>query len=357
VGDLAMHSTTRAGYLVICRLVAATCLLSAAECAWAGDNGDDRIRTCAEGWRRNRESFHFATAKLRVTSGLVKSIEDAKAGKFTSDGVHDPVITIANWFYDGPLFCCIESCSGMIDIASKPDGKRSRGPCWSKLYLSDGTYRMEVFVEPKAGGIGDSRKSRNLSWGYDNSPFSMAMMGGNEYLNPSDVIVRARAKQLPVKFQGQLDVEGRRAEVVTVDHGSYGLTRYYFDPSRGYLLSRIDHVASTKQDIDITGLLVDARECSQARWFPTRFVQSQGRHLSTKLLGVWLIEVLELDVDHPPKPEAFALDLQQGLLISASEEPSAYFRLKAERHLAAKDLSGLCEETLKHKLPRAKPLR
>ncbi|HEV8003372.1 MAG TPA: hypothetical protein VGP63_26145 [Planctomycetaceae bacterium] len=352
-----MHSTTRVAYLVICRLVAATCLLSAVECAWAADNGDDRIRACAEGWRRNRESFHFATAKLRVTSGLVKSIDDAKAGKFTSDGVHDPVTTIATWIYDGPLFCCNESCKGLVETVTKPAGRRSMAPCWSKQYLSDGTYRLLVFVEPKGGGIGDSRKSRDLSWGYDNSPFSMAMMGGNEYLNPYHEIVQARAKQLSVKFQGQLEVEGRRAEVVTVDHGPYGLTRYYFDASRGYLVSRIDHVASTKQGLDLTGFLVDARECSRARWFPTRVVQIQGRYATTKLLGAWLIEVPELDVDHPPKPEAFALDLQQGLLISASEEPSAFFRLKAERHVAAKDLAGLCEETLKHKLPRAKPLR
>ena len=354
---MARLSVNCSGWPVICRLLAAICLLSAAECAWAGDDGDDRIRTCAEGWRRNRESFHFATAKLRVTSGLVKSIEDAKAGKFTSDGVHDPVTTIANWLYDGPLFCCTESCKGMVETVTKPQGPRGMAPCWSKLYLSDGTYRMEVFVEPKAGSIGDSRKSRNGNWGYENSPFSMAMMGGNEYLNPSHEIVQARAKQLPVKFQGQLDMEGRRAEVVTVDHGPYGLTRYYFDPSRGYLVSRIDHTASSKQGIDLTGLLVEARECSRGRWFPTRVVQSQGRYLTTKLLGVWCIEVLELDVDHPPKPEAFALDLQQGLLISASEEPSAHFRLKAERRVAAKDLAGLCDETLKHKLPRAKPLR
>jgi hypothetical protein len=355
---MARLSVNCSGWPVICRLLAAICLLSAAECAWAGDDGDDRIRTCAEGWRRNRESFHFATAKLRVTSGLVKSIEDAKAGKFTSDGVHDPVITIANWFYDGTLFCCIESCSGMTDIVTQPDGKRSRGPCWSKLHLSDGIYRMQVFVEPKAGGIGDSRKSRYADWGYDNSPFSMAMMGGNEYHNPYHEIVQARAKQLSVKFQGQLDVQGRLDEVVTVDQGPNGLlTRYYFDPKRGYLLSRIDCVSNSKQGPEITGLMVDARPCSRGRWFPTRVVQSQGRYLSTKLLGVWLIEVLELDVDHPPKPEAFALDLQRGLLISASEQPAAHFRLNAERHVAVKDLAGLCEETLKHKLPVAKPLR
>jgi hypothetical protein len=350
-----MHSTTRVGLLAICRLVAVTCLLSAAASASASGDGDDRVRVCVEGWRRNRESFRFATAKLRVTSGLVKSIEDAKAGKFTSDGMHDPVTTIANWFYDVPLFCCSESCKGMVETVTKPDGHRSMAPCWSKQYLSDGTYRMLVLVESKGGGIGDSRKSRHADWGYDNSPFSMAMMGGNEYHNPYHEIVQARAKQLPVKFQGQLEVEGRRAEVVTVDRGPNGLKRYYFDPTRGYLVSRIDSVASSKRGTDITGLLVDAREYSRARWFPTRVVQVQGRYAPTKLLAVWLIEVLEFDVDHPPKPEAFAIDLQRGLLISASEEPSAYFRLKSERHVAAKDLAGLCEETLKHKLPPAKP--
>jgi hypothetical protein len=106
----------------------------------------------------------------------------------------------------------------------------------------------------------------------------------------------AHAAKYEPTFLGRQVVDGVPAAGVWVKNKQTGeVFAFGLDPARGFLPARL--YGTTTDGLVIQYYLLEARECSNQRWFPGRVLKVRPPHKPGALFGVQEMKVLELDAD------------------------------------------------------------
>jgi hypothetical protein len=121
-----------------------------------------------------------------------------------------------------------------------------------------------------------------------------------------------------------------------------GIYEFWFDPTRGYLPVRINRALVGKEQDGTQIRILAARDCGKGRWFPERIVSATPKPDGS---GVRLNEmlVLELDTDHRPSPEEFAIALPGGTTVKRRDGQLGGIKLQEDEVIRASDLPDLFE--------------
>jgi len=169
------------------------------------------------------------------------------------------------------------------------------------------------------------------------SPFNVDCFGPDEDSSPGRFLRDALNGRFTAKFGGTERINGIEALVVVVDEG----LKYGFDPKRGYLIVYASDKAPSSgrryYEVDV----LEARECSARRWFPTRVVRISQPDTAGPY-KVSELKVTKLDVDSRPAADEFRLQLAKDAQVSVIGRME-WVNLKQTKTVTTKDLPALLE--------------
>lgn len=340
-------------------------------CEQSGEGaGQDRdaIGFAAEGYLDNREAFPFLRCRYTVVNGMASSIDDAVEGKLAKRVVREGV-----WVVDGDRMKYELVCDPAVVkeglrearkavMETQQDGTSSANyasvPCLDKKVLKYGEFILTT------GSLGfatiQSGAEATTSGGVRETPWGINIMGPDEILNPGAQL-RACLRNKPenAEYLGTENVDGVGTIGVSLRFkGNPNDMRmeYRFATSRGLLPIRIDDIDAATGKVRRSARIVEAKECSNDRWFPTKCVLIYDLDEKPPY-RVERYEVTELEVDSPPSDEDFSLLFveKHGISIPGKEGPYVDAIQPGTRVLGA-DLQSLYDGTVDTGERRAKQL-
>ena len=341
-------------------------LVMSHDAVWAADLDPAReseiapLRDAAEGHSANRKAFGFLRCRFRLTEGKAATREDALAGIIV-EAVRSEVLWLVddsgNTRYE--RLCDPKVYKAGLERAGRPIARQSvEGPAGGAPKGAGGfpgTFCLPCRNERvlRYGGLalsyGDVINASNVFTkgqpqpGIDLNPFSMNMMGRDEFVNPGRLLHDVIEGRVVGRFEGRKTIGGVEVLPVSVDldaRPSNLRWRWCLDPNRGFLpleTSIADMVRSATVSLAVT---TEIRACTKDRWFPIRSVIVHNPERAP--FRVQIVEVTELDVDRPPRASDFYLDLPAGTNASLPGVPGPMsVRLKAPERILGTELGAL----------------
>lgn len=179
------------------------------------------------------------------------------------------------------------------------------------------------------------------------APLSMSY-GEHPRHAPANLYLRGEGINPKITGRGEIVMDGKPVVHVHGQAQSFDV-EYYFDPSRGSLPLKVvchNEPPWSAQKFDSVRYLIEAKPCTQGRWFPMRWILLwiyPGR----SAVEVQEIRVTELDVDNRPTAKDFAVVIPAGTEIvqelkDAKGAPVA-FQLRQEEVVSLEDLPRLAK--------------
>ncbi len=311
----------------------------------------DSLARVANGYLRNREAFPFFSCRFRCTVGQAASFDEALAKGPTIHRLSAECV----WRVDGPSYLF----ERRVDAAALAAMKKSLAET-SPTKIGGNEYRLAGIPLDGVGLLTDGKRMLRSSpqfvvnlmgpnridelvdgLGPDLTPWPM---GTSLRSNPGRWIVEGRYG--PFRFEGMVEVDGRDCLRVGVDRENGTRKEYLFDATRGFLVTRHDTRYANGSGWAMR--VLDARESSDGRWFPTRVVTVTTQADGT-VKKVTEIVVTELDADARPPAADFALELPSGIQVVHVDNLRSAFRLAKAETIGLDDLEKLharCQEKL-----------
>ena len=208
-------------------------LVMSRDVVWAADLDSTReseiapLRDAAEGYSANRKAFGFLRCRFRLIEGKAATREDALAGR-----VIEPIRSEVLWLVDDSgntryeRLCDPKVYEAGLERAGRaiarqsvggPAGGAAKGaggflgsfclPCRNERVLRYGGFALSYGDVIKAANVFTKGQRQP---GIDLNPFSMNMMGQDEYLNPGRLLHGAIEGPIGRAFRGEEDDRQRR---------------------------------------------------------------------------------------------------------------------------------------------------
>lgn len=310
---------------------------------YANDTDRQALGFLKEAYLRNRESFPIVNCRFEWREGKTATREDAFDERF----IGKPTLTqLGHWLVNGPLVRYELLCSPelthetnrRIEEGLKMKEKNISIPCMNKLYLRSDTYSLRYGPVNMVANL--FTKTDEDPDGIRVTPFNPDCLGPDEYSSPAFYIQSALDGRFEAKYLGSQKIDGTDMLVIGVASGLR--QKFGFDPKRNYLMTYASDkdILSGKRYYEVE--VLDAKECSGGRWFPTRIVSILNPDSNASPFEVRVLKVMELDVDTKPPLDFFRLTLPSGVQVNRIGVME-WLNLSESTNLAPADLPKLHE--------------
>jgi hypothetical protein len=229
------------------------------------------------------------------------------------------------------------------------DGRRYVSARFGSLRFLANTQHGEIRYSPalKAVNLRPVEKAHGSSVG---SPFSHGFhaRSGRTYLE-------TRTSD-PTKFtmipEGPRIIDGWTAINIGIQWTSQRdtvLSTYSLDPEHGYLPRRV--ITRVNGKVYARHEITRFRECSKSRWFPDEIVYVTHQNESAPYPAT-IFRVTELEVDRPPQPSDFTIDVPAGTQVCGCEPSDGVYYLKQDEKINISDLKNMFQMLAESKANR-----
>jgi len=299
-----------------------------------------RLKTIAEGFMTNRQSFPFLTCRFEVSQGAAGSLKEALDSGPSKDVVKAECI----WIRDG----------------SKERYELNRPVDREKLMGSVKGEGVPLTLGPhKRVGEGSLVLATNgvllsgAAYSPDlpppdliDTPLDMfGEMGSDGSLHPGRLIPRfLESPEVGTVWPAEaVSLEGQDLLKVVFEASKTRIT-FFLAPRQGYLPVQM-WVGDRDGSVHRKGFITKVRACSSGRWFPERIVLIDGDAKDpTKPCYAREIKVTELDVDRRPADAQFAIEVPAGTQLWDGIDSYSLITLPQTTRFHYSELSGLLAE-------------
>jgi len=289
----------------------------------------------AEGYFANRESFPFFSCRFTVRDGKARGLQEALDRGPTRQVLEGDAV----WIVDRDKVRH-ELKLRDPDAAIKKAGGGFSANLTPTIYLGQGNLALSLDGFLRGGGV---YSEKSPAPGVATTPWDIAGAISPDGYNGPAATIQRHLQQNPstLTFDGPQELNGLTLLRFSADEGPLVFV-YLVDPARGYLPIRIwfeDKQGTVLQK----GCITKVRECSEGRWFPERCVllwisgnEADGIH------GVREVKLTELDADHPPGEEEFAITVSERVQVhDCTDTPDALTHLEAGTEIDVSQLRDL----------------
>jgi hypothetical protein len=328
------------GFAAMC----AAALLVPSGAAGAEDQRD-AITSLKDAYTRNRQSFTAVDCEFTWRRGIAESLPDALAGMISTSlpAQH------GRWVVDGQNemyeLRCDPELNQQVGQAKRNFAERgiktSTGwlipvPCAESYYLKSEAYSLSYGSLTLAANL--FPKPELDPGGIRVTPFNLDIMGGNEASSPTRYLDDCLNGRFESSVAGMQPIDGNEYLIVSLGPGLR--MTYGFDPQRGHLLAYYSASDANTGEKLFEMHVTDARACAGGRWFPTRTVLVSNPNPGAPF-DVRELQVVKLDVDSPPAPDAFQLDLAAGTQVNLPNHAGQLTNLNEAQSVGLADLPVL----------------
>jgi hypothetical protein len=295
----------------------------------------------AEGYAKTREAFPFINCRFTITKGSAASVADALAGKLRNESRAD-----VRWVVRGDQVKFDKQVPRWVveDARAKlpPDSKGFSVPFFSQSYLADGMRYLTYTPLLAAANV---HSPDAASYGVEETPFDMGMMGRAECLSPYALIRRCVDRRLYCRLDGNELIGDMPVLTFRVgETPKAGAYKYSLAPDRGFLPWRIYLSDEKSGRLLATAYLTDARDCGNGRWFPERSV-TVNEPARGGMYGVREIRVVSLDIEHAASDSDLSIELPAGTAVVNPADMVSSVTLERSREVRPSELKDLLDRT------------
>ena len=307
---------------------------------------DPSARIATLGFAANIGSFPFYSCTFTVTKAEASSVSSALAGERKSAVTAEHRLAVL-----GDTEVC--ECK----FAPPPPIKREKSAVLPKETLrhkSTPFVGNAILKNRKQGLIyspvlttANLHADRKPPPEFSITPWNLGMLGhGTNWCGP-EVLIERDTHQL-VEFAtdsnvGKLSFRFKFKEPIVHE------TRFFrLDPERGYLptMSGVqnDRIKSENGEYMCTGHLLEARECSNGRWFPIHWIRTINFGNNTPI-DVLELKVLILQSESKPTQEQMSITMPAGTSVNSAlyTDPVLVYRLKQQEVVGIDDINTMFE--------------
>lgn len=308
--------------------------------AWGpeDDAREKETRAAVVAYAANFQSFPFHKVRFVLSNGQATTASDARAGRWTNR-VNTPAFYLVDGDHERYEIDGIKKPTGQGTVLKEE--KQGTGPPVRKI--QENRPPADRYLRSEVGGLSYSpaMQSINLyplsaprSGLHYPTPLDMGFLGHRGGAGPDRRL--AQPEKFEATFLGRKMWDDQLLVGIRFKYVEHQQTyEYWFDPARGYLPAI--RQASNPHSLS-TSYLLDARECSNGRWFPTRVVSTVGGPQPGGAQYVSQIEVVELETDKRPAVEEFTIDVAAGTVVCEWDDVSAFYSLRKNEKINVRDL-------------------
>jgi hypothetical protein len=321
-----------------------------------GVASDPSVRVVVDAYMQGIAKFQRFTCRFTDTYATAKTPSDAVDRKFATPVRVGRYLWVRNGADESYKVIEDEETTRLL-VNPKPQPIRGAPHLGGMIHTP---HQNREFMTNSRDFIGYVAYGRTANLGADGRPHGSVgaifgrMNGSANSLDPVCWLDEFLAKNIGIATAGRVREGGEDCVRVTLDystapaeHKRRGKDEYFFVPAKGYLLSKyVTHQIDGPMKMDRLHLCTEMRSVSDGRWFPGRIIKLWKQPQN----ATWTvndIEITDLNVDDPPDPKHFEIELPAGTSVTDPRDHKRTFVTKQVERVGLNDLRGMYDMTQK----------